>query len=131
MRMADLIVSGWVDETEVLATIKKEYERYGYVLDTHTAVAVALSKRNDSNKRPTVIASTASPYKFSTHVLSGMTGEHAADEFTAIDRIASLWDVPVHGAVAGLRARPTRHSRVIDQDDMETSVREILAGFQR
>jgi threonine synthase len=131
MRMADLIVSGWVDETEVLATIKKEYEHCGYVLDTHTAVAVALSKRNDSNKRPTVIASTASPYKFSTHVLSGMTGEHVTDEFTAIDRIASLWDVPVHGALAGLRARPTRHSRVIDQDGMETSVREILAGFQR
>jgi threonine synthase len=128
-RMADLIVPGWVDEAEVLATIGKEFKRSGYVFDTHTAVAAALCDRIGSDKRHTVIASTASPYKFSAHVLAGMTGERAGDDFAAIDRIASLWNVPVHGALANLRKRPVRHSLVIEQNEMQPAVQKILAGF--
>jgi threonine synthase len=128
-RMADVIVPGWVDEAEVLATIGKEFKRSGYVLDTHTAVAAALYGRIGSDKRHTVIASTASPYKFSAHVLAGMTGERACDDFAAIDRIASLWNVPVHGALANLRKRPVRHSILIEQADMQRTVQDILAGF--
>jgi threonine synthase len=128
-RMADFIVSGWVDEAEMLAAIGKEFKRSGYVLDTHTAVAAAVCDRIGSDKRHTVIASTASPYKFSSHVLAGMTGERADDDFAAIDRIASLWNVPVHGALANLRKRPVRHSLVIEQNDMQQTVQKILAGF--
>ena len=128
-RMADLIVPGWVDEAEVLATIGREFKRSGYVLDTHTAVAAALCDRIGSGRRHTVIASTASPYKFSMHVLAGMTREHADDEFAAIDRIASRWNVPVHSALANLRKRPVRHALVIEQEDMLRTVQEILTGF--
>jgi len=129
-RMAEVILPGWVDEAEVLSTIGKEFNRSGYVLDTHTAVAAALCDRIGSGKRHTVIVSTASPYKFSTHVLAGMTGERAGDEFAAIDRIASLWNTPVHGALSGLRKRPVRHSHVIEQTDMQRTVQEILAGLR-
>ena len=58
-----------------------------------------------------------------------MTGERAGDEFAAINRIASLWNVPVHGALANLLERPVRHSLVIGQADMQRTVKEILAGF--
>jgi threonine synthase len=126
--MDRLIVPGWIDEPEVLETINKEFNRTGYVLDTHTAVASALSEKVDTGARHTVIASTASPYKFSSHVLCGMTREKAADDFEAIDRIASLWNVPVHGALAGLRDRPIRHSRVIGREEMEQSVIDLLEG---
>ena len=57
-----------------------------------------------------------------------MTREKAADDFEAIDRIASLWNVPVHGALAGLRDRPIRHSRVIRREEMEQSVIDLLEG---
>jgi threonine synthase len=129
-RLADLIVPGWVDEAEVLATIGREFKRSGYVLDTHTAVAAALCDRVGSDRRHTVIASTASPYKFSAHVLAGMVRERADDEFAAIDRIAKLWNVPVHGALANLRQRPVRHALVIEQDDMQRTVQEILAKLR-
>ncbi|MBN1128060.1 MAG: threonine synthase, partial [Chitinispirillaceae bacterium] len=46
-----LIVPGWIDEPEVLTTIRKWFNRTGYVLDTHTAVAAALSDRIDAGGR--------------------------------------------------------------------------------
>jgi threonine synthase len=125
--MAELIVPGWVDEAGVLETIQKEFKASGYVLDTHTAVAAALSGRIADGGRHTVIASTASPFKFSTTVLAGMTGVRVDDEFHAIGRISSLWGMPVPGALAGLRDRPIKHSRVIDLDGMQQTVTDILA----
>jgi threonine synthase len=120
-----IITPGWVDEPEVTATIGKIFRQSGYVLDTHTAVAAALSERLPPDGRHTVIASTASPYKFSTHVLTGMTGEKS-DEFGAIGRIAALSKLPVHRALSMLRERPVVHTNVVDQDQMQDALLEIL-----
>jgi threonine synthase len=126
-RLDRFIVSGWADEREVLATIGEEFRRTGYVMDTHTAVAAAISRRmNPPGGRHTVIASTASPYKFGTHVLRGMTGEILDDEFAAIDRISALSGVPVHRALAGLRQKPERHTRVIEKERMQDTLVELM-----
>ena len=125
-RMNDLIEPGWVDEDEVLATIKTVFQRTGYVLDTHTAVGAAIAFRRNSGGRHTVIASTASPYKFSTDVLAGMTGKKCGDEFRAIERIAQLSNLPVHRAVAHLRERPVRHTKVIEKEGMEETLLELM-----
>ncbi|MCU0608774.1 MAG: threonine synthase [Chitinispirillaceae bacterium] len=127
-RMAKLIFAGWVDEKEVLSVIGRVHKKSGYVLDTHTAVAAALCDRiPPAAGRHTVIASTASPYKSSRHVLEGMTGEKVTDEFQAIDRIAKLSGLPVHRAIAGLRQRAEHHTKVIDIADMEKTVCAIAA----
>jgi threonine synthase len=123
--------SGWVDEAEVSAAIRDVFKKTGYVLDTHTAVAVALSNRVDTGGRHTIIASTASPYKFSQDVLSAVSGETAADEFSAIERIAALSGMPVHRAVAGLRDRPVRHTRVIERGDMQKTVLDIMSQISK
>ncbi len=125
-RMDRFIVSGWVDEREVLATIGEEFRRTGYVFDTHTAVAAAVSKKLSPGNRHTVIASTASPFKFGTHVLRGLTGEFVEEEFAAIDRISAISGLPVHRALARLRQRPERHTRVIEKNMMHETLLELM-----
>jgi threonine synthase len=124
--MARVIVPGWVDEPEVSATIAKVFRQTGYVLDTHTAVAVAVSSRLPADGTHTVIASTASPFKFSRHVLAGISGEQCTDEFSAIDRIAELSGVKVHRALQNLRDRPVVHTRVIEKNQMRDTLLDIM-----
>jgi threonine synthase len=130
-RMSTVITPGWVDEPEATAAISQVFQQTGYVLDTHTAVAAALSERilrndkNDTNTQ-TIIASTASPYKFSNHVLAGMTSTSLNDEFAAIDKISNLSGLPVHRALSNLRDRPVRHTRVIERSQMKENLLQII-----
>jgi threonine synthase len=127
-RMNCIIEPGWVDEQEVSATIAKVFKQTGYVLDTHTAVAAAVSERVSAagGATHTVIASTACPYKFSHHVLAGMTGMSPDDEFTAIERIAELSHLPVHRALSNLRERPVLHTKIIERSQMKDMLLEIM-----
>ncbi len=125
--MGRFIVPGWVDEQEVLATIGTTFRQTGYVFDTHTAVAAAVGSRVAlPGNRHTIIASTASPFKFGTAVLRGMTGEVVDDEFRAIDRISALSGMPVHRALSRLRQRPERHTQVIEKNDMQATLVDIM-----
>ena len=125
-RMRRIITPGWVDEPEVSETIAKVFKQAGYVLDTHTAVAAAVSERVPDSGRHTIIASTASPFKFSNHVLAGMTGSSPDDEFLAIDKIASMSNLPVHRALSNLRERPILHNKVIERSEMKETLLEIM-----
>lgn len=125
-RMRRIITPGWVDEPEVSATIAKVFKQTGYVLDTHTAVAAAVSERVPDDGRHIIIASTASPFKFSHHVLAGMTGSAPDDEFLAIDRIAAIAHLPVHRALSNLRERPVLHTKVIERSQMKETLLEIM-----
>jgi threonine synthase len=124
--MDALIIPGWADESRVFAEIKKVYEETGYVIDTHTAVASAVSRDKGETDGPaTIIASTASPFKFAGDVLAAITGEAEPDEFKAIDRLSALSGEPSHRAVKGLRDRPVLHEGVLTISQM----REAVIGF--
>jgi threonine synthase len=124
--MDQFIVSGWVDEQKVLTTIGKEFKRSGYVFDTHTAVAAAVGREIPPNNRHTIIASTASPFKFGTYVLRGMTGEIVEDEYHAINRISALSGLRVPQALAELWQRSERHTRVIEKKWMQETLLELM-----
>ena len=124
--MDKFIVSSWVDDQKVLTTIGEEFRRSGYVLDTHTAVAVAVDTEITPNNQHTIIASTASPFKFGRYVLQGMTGEIVKNEYHAIDRISALSGLPVHQALAELRQRPERHTLVIEKKRMHETLLELM-----
>lgn len=128
-RMREIMTGGWVDEPRVLEAIGRTYRRDGYVLDPHTAVAAAVLEEMERDKTPVVIASTASPFKFSCDVLAGLTGERIEDEFRAIERVAELSGMHPHRAVADLRKRPILHDRVIGIGAMAETVLEILDGI--
>jgi threonine synthase len=124
--MAEVVVPEWIDEQRVLETIRKTYEDHRYVLDTHTAVGVAVSHDKGDEGVCTIIDSTASPYKFSRDVVRGITGETVSSELQSIERLHQLSGLPVHRAVDGLRDKPVRHDGVIDIDGMRDALLHIL-----
>jgi len=121
-----IIVPGWADEPRVFAEIKKIHEETGMVIDTHTAVASAVSRDVGPKDGPaTIIASTASPFKFAGAVLAAITGRAEPDEFKAIDRLSELAGEPAHRAVRGLQERPVLHEGLLPISQM----REAVIGF--
>ncbi len=121
-----VIISGWIDEDEVLSTIGNVYNRSGYVVDTHTAVGIALCNKLGPFEHYTAIASTASPYKFSCDVLSGIDKSKHSDEFECIRQISSISNKPVHRALSQLKERPVLHKTVIEIDQMKESILNTL-----
>nr|MCR5510483.1 threonine synthase [Lachnospiraceae bacterium] len=126
----DSFVGGTCDEETTLATIKNIFESCGYLIDTHTAVAAGVYKsyRSKSGDRtPTVIASTASPYKFTGSVLSAIDpGYSSDDDFDKADRLYELSKVPIPKAVSEIRTAPIVHKTTCEVDEMEKTVKGFL-----
>lgn len=121
-----VIIGGWIDENEVLSTIGNVYDKFGYVVDTHTAVGIALCNKLGPFENYTVIASTASPYKFSCDVLSGIDKTKHSDEFECLRQISSISNKPVHRALCQLKERPVLHQTVIEIDQMNECILNTL-----
>lgn len=121
----------YATEDETGAVIKKLYEETGYVIDTHTAVAAAVYEKysaKSDDKRTTVIASTASPYKFARSVLHAIDGEKF-DPLTDMEQIDALCEtakVPVPNAIEEIRTAPVLHDTVVEVDEMDGIVKKIL-----
>jgi len=112
------------DDAETKAKIAAVWAESGYLIDTHTAVAsAALDKyrAETGDKTPTVIVSTASPFKFAADVLSAL-GETAEDPLTAL---AGKCALPIPGPLSGLEQRAVRFADVADKTDME----QVVNGF--
>ena len=128
-KMADFL-GGYATEAENAAGIKKVYDATGYMIDTHTGVASAVYGKyaaETGDKTPTVIASTASPYKFSHSVMEAVFGDQGdKDEFEIIDDLCKASNVAVPNAVEEIRNAQIRHKRECDVKDMEDTVAEIL-----
>lgn len=122
--------SGYADEGTICDTIHSLYEKNGYVIDTHTAVAKAVCdayKLKSGDIRKCVIASTASPYKFVKSVMSAIDEKYAKeDEFALLDQLCELSGVEIPSAIEEIRQAQVLHMRECDVDQMETAVKEIL-----
>ena len=117
-------------EEETANTISEIYKDSNYVIDTHTAVAAGVYKKYVSetdDHLPTVIASTASPYKFTRSVMDALGEDHKdLDDFGLVDALSALSKVPVPRAVEETRTAPVLHDKVVDAVDMPAAVKEIL-----
>ncbi|MDG5815045.1 threonine synthase [Chitinispirillales bacterium ANBcel5] len=126
--MRAVIEASWVDEPAVLETIGEVYKQSGYVLDTHTAVAFAASRKVKKDAVPVIIASTASPFKFSGDVLQGLNkGEAAEDEFESVRKLHELSKMNIHRAVDGLKEKRINHGLVISKGEMGKVVEKIVS----
>ena len=120
----------FASEEEDAATIKKLYEDTGYVIDTHTAVAAAVydkykSETKDDTK--TIIASTASPFKFTRSVLNAIDKKYdSMGDFELVDELSRLSNVAVPAAIEEIRTAPVLHNTVCDADKMCDTVKKIL-----
>jgi threonine synthase len=115
---------------EVAETIRKVYDEDGYVLDTHTSVAVAVYdkyKEETGDSAPTIIASTASPYKFTRSVITAIEPElDSKEDFELVDELEKISQVKVPQAIEEIRTAPVVHDTVCDKEDMEKVVKNFL-----
>ena len=123
---------GFATEAQNEATIRKIFEDTGYLIDTHTGVAATVYnayKAETGDQTKTVIASTASPYKFSHSVLEAIKGKSAVegkDEFAVVDELSEVSGTQVPKAVEELRSAVIRHNTECDVDKMGETVKNIL-----
>ncbi|MBE5932925.1 MAG: threonine synthase [Lachnospiraceae bacterium] len=120
----------YASEAETSATIKKVYESDNYIMDTHTAVAANVYDKYvaaTGDTTPTVIASTASPYKFTRSVMNSIDSEYdKQSDFDLVDELNRLSGVKVPQAIEDIRTAPVRHNTVCDKEDMLKVVKEFL-----
>ena len=121
----------YATEEEAAAVIAGVYGNTGYVMDTHTAVAACAYKKytkETGDETKTVIASTASPYKFARSVMEAVDAEKygGMTDFELIDELSKISGVEVPKAVEELRTAPVRHKTVCRASDMKKTVREFL-----
>ena len=121
---------GFATEEETKETIRTTYEKTGYVMDTHTAVAVyvcAQYRKNSGDHKKCLVASTASPYKFIHSVMSAIDEKYAdVDEFELIDELSRISGTTVPKAIEEIRNAEIRHKRECDAGAMKETVKEIL-----
>ena len=121
----------YATEAETAAEISSVYDDTGYVLDTHTAVASSVygkyvAETGDTTKA--VIASTASPYKFTRSVMNAIDAEKydAMGDFELVDELSVLSGVTVPNAIEEIRNAEVRHNTVCEVNEMQKVVKQFL-----
>jgi len=129
-KVTELFWGGFCDDELTKKQISDTYKETGYTLDTHTAVAVNVYEqyvKETGDNTKTVIASTASPYKFNQAVLSALGEEtEGIGDFELIDILnqKSKMDIPV--SLSQLKNKEKRVESVIDKADMPSLVANVL-----
>ncbi|SHE71769.1 threonine synthase [Desulforamulus putei] len=124
--------SDFADDRETLDTIKETWEQHRYLLDTHTAVAVrVLGKYRQATGDTTysVVASTASPFKFNGSVAKALLGDEGIagkSEFELLNDLSAFTGWPIPKGLRNLDKRPVLHKGVTDKDKIDEAVRNIL-----
>lgn len=130
-KISSLFYGGYCDDEKTKAVIDEFFNKYGYLCDTHTAVAVSVYKEyaeQTGDKTVTVIDSTASPYKFSGSVLNAVAQDEQLpdDEFEMVNMLNKKTNVPVPAPLAELKDRETRFTEVCKADGMSQFVLSAL-----
>ncbi len=116
--------AGWADPGETEAAIADAWDAAHVLLDPHTAIAWKVHRELPATGRPTLIAATASPWKFPRTVLRALTGAAPADDFAAAEALAA--HTGLEPRLLALRDAPVRHDAVIDAADLPALVADAL-----
>lgn len=121
---------GYSTEDMVSQTIKEVFDKYKYLLDTHTAVAYSCYKKyleDTKDTTKTVIVSTASPYKFSKDVLSSISSiDDNLDDFEIIDKLSGLSDTQIPGPIKTLKDLEIRHNITCEKNELKSEIIKFL-----
>ena len=121
----------YTSEAETAAVIKKLYEDTGYIIDTHTAVAAGVYDKykaaTGDNDTKTVIASTASPFKFTRSVMDAIDSKYdTMSDFELVDELSKIGNVAVPQAIEEIRNAKVLHDTVCEVDEMPQVVKKFL-----
>lgn len=120
----------YADEKETAERIRSMYRSTGYILDTHTAVASAVYQKYQAetgDTAKTLIASTASPFKFTRSVMDAIDEKYdTMSDFELVDELSRIGNVAVPKAIEEIRTAPVVHDNVCDKTEMKAVVRSYL-----
>ena len=115
---------------ETTEEIKRVYDKTGYIMDTHTAVASCVYgkyKKDTNDDKVTVIASTASPFKFTRSVMNAINPAYdKLGDFELVDELSKIGNVKVPNAIEEIRNAEIRHNNLCNVDEMESVVKKFL-----
>ena len=112
---------GCCDEAQTAAAVRSAWEKYGFLSDTHTAVALHVLdeyRAQTGDMTQSVVVSTASPYKFAASVLEALEGSSPANEFDALAELEQATNVACPPPLRGLDKKPVRFNTVCDAAQM-------------
>ena len=109
--------AGYATDEETAKTIKKVWEEEKYLLDPHTAVAYKVMLEQNLSE-PTVVLSTASPYKFCASVANALLNIHDEDEFVLMQKLYEATKVEIPENLKNLKSKEILHSGIIKKEEM-------------
>ncbi len=127
--LAEQYWGGFCDEAGTTAAIAKYYKDYGYLIDTHTAVAASVMEQYraaSGDKTPTVFVSTASPYKFCDSVLTAIGQTPAGDGVELLDQLHDVTGTAVPRRLAALKGKARRFDLTCEKPGMDSVVLDFL-----
>ena len=121
-------------EEETAEVIDNFFDEYGYLLDPHTAVAVSalfkyIGETLDSDT-PTVVVSTANPYKFPQSVYRSVAHAEEEDAEKAIKKLNAFSAAEIPAAISGLKDKKILHDKTVEVADIEQTVLDIIGSKQ-
>ncbi len=128
-KIDETFVGYFADEAATAASIKLDFEEYGYLHDTHTAVGFSAARQyvaQTDDKTPLIIDSTASPYKFAADVLGALTDDVPADPLEALDALSSLTKTDIPYPLCGIATRRVNFDKVVPASEMPNAVLDYL-----
>ena len=129
-KMGEFFWAGCCDDNATLETIGKYFSEYSYLCDTHTAVAMNVYEQyvnTTGDDRPTVIASTASPYKFAKSVLSAVSGKKGESEFDTVRVLSEVTNTEIPEPLMALENAEVRFKEICEKDNMLSAVYSALS----
>ena len=128
-QLRTLFAAGYASEEDTRATIGKMWREHGYLIDTHTAVAFHVLeqyRKASGDDTVTVVASTASPFKFGDAVLESIGVTEVCSGVELLDQLAKESGIPAPRPLAALRTKTPRFDRCVPKTEMENAVLEFL-----
>ncbi|MCL2392189.1 MAG: threonine synthase [Oscillospiraceae bacterium] len=128
--IARIFASGMCSEKDTMDTIAKALNNYNYLMDTHTAVAYKVLedyRESTGDTTPTVVVSTASPFKFCDSVLDALKQPHG-DGIELLQQLAEVSGASVPAPLSELKGRASRFSDCVAVDKMKGEVVRFLKG---
>jgi len=131
-KIKEIFWAGYCNDHDTLAAIKETDENYSYVMDTHTAVGKNVYDqyvRETGDMTKTIIASTASPFKFNNSVLTALIGEEAIkgkSEFELLEILSEKSGLRIPKSLAELKSKTILHNFKCKKDEMKSVVNKIL-----
>ncbi|MBQ4108279.1 MAG: threonine synthase [Clostridia bacterium] len=120
--------AGFTSEDETIKTIRDVYEKHGYLMDTHTAVAWSVYEKwqkETGNTDKTVVLSTASPYKFSNSVMNAL-GKECDGEFDALKKLNAYTGAKIPSSLDGIENKIVFHKVTVEKDEMLSFVDKMV-----